>query len=346
MWKKEESIMNEILFEEIQGMQGPYRSELRRLLKKLVMPFHRGDRVGIKLHWGERGNKSFLPPDYAREIAQWLQEGGVRPFLFDTTVLYSGGRRKAEDSLQTAVEHGYTESFLGCPVTIADGMGGRCVIDLPAGYRHFAHVQVADIFDQTDGFVIFSHFKGHMEAGFGGAIKNLSMGFASRAQKQRMHADVRPLLMPEKCTKCGTCVEVCPTGAAQFGDDGLPFYDHEVCIGCAQCIGFCPALALKIHWETDAAVFQEKLVETAAAVWRQIEGRSVLINALLNITTECDCWPGENPVIHADRGFMGAYHPVRIDEESIRIVGENTFNQAHPDIPWSRQFSYAGEIGF
>ncbi|OPY02711.1 MAG: NADH dehydrogenase subunit I [Syntrophus sp. PtaB.Bin001] len=225
-------------------------------------------------------------------------------------------------------------------------MDGRSVVDLPTDYRHFPAVQVANVFDKADGFVIFSHFKGHMEAGFGGAMKNLSMGFASRAQKQRMHADVRPLLNPEKCTKCGTCVEVCPTGAAQIGHDGFPFYDLEVCVGCAQCIGFCPMMALRINWETDATVFQEKLMETAAAVWRKIEGRTVLINALVNITFECDCWPGDNPVIYSDQGFLGAYHPVHIDEESLRIVGSEPFDKAHPDIPWQRQFSYAREIGF
>jgi len=339
-------IMEEILFDKIAGSPGPYLGELKRLLGKLETPFRRGDRVGIKLHWGEKGNKSFLSPAYAREIVLWLQEAGARPFLFDTTVLYTGGRRKAEDSLRTAAEHGYTEAFLGCPVIIADGMDGRSVVDLQTGTLHFPSVQVAAIFDQADGYVIFSHFKGHMEAGFGGAIKNLSMGFASRAQKQRMHADVRPLLDPGKCTKCGTCVEVCPTGAAQISHDGFPFYNLDVCIGCAQCIGFCPMIALQLTWETDATVFQEKLIETAAAVWRQIEGRAVLINALLNITTECDCWPGKNPVIYPDQGFVAAYHPVRIDEESIRIVGGETFTEAHPGIPWERQFSYAREIGF
>jgi len=338
--------MDGIFFEKLSSGQGPYIAELRRLLEKLETPFRRGDRVGIKLHWGEKGNKSFLPPDYAREISLWLRNAGLHPFLFDTTVLYSGGRRKAEDSLQTAAEHGYTESFLGCPVIIADGMDGRSVVDYQTGYAHFPSIQLADIFGRAEGYVIFSHFKGHMEAGFGGAIKNLSMGFASRAQKQRMHADIRPLLKPKWCTKCGVCVEVCPTGAAQFGEDGFPTYDLDVCIGCAQCIGFCPNIALQLEWETDATVFQEKLIETAATVWREIEGRSVLINAMLNITTECDCWPGENPVIHPDQGFVGAYHPIRVDEESIRIVVEETFNSAHPDIPWKRQFSYAREIGF
>ena len=53
---------------------------LRSLLDDLKPPFAAGDDIGIKLHWGEQGNLSFLHPDYAREIARWLQEKGARPF--------------------------------------------------------------------------------------------------------------------------------------------------------------------------------------------------------------------------------------------------------------------------
>ena len=206
--------MADFLFESISGKNKPYIESLRQLLGKFNFPFSSGDNIGIKLHWGERGNKSFLPPDYAKEIAGWLKTLGMKPFVFDTTVLYSGGRRTAGDSLNTAAAHGYTAEFLGCPVIIADGMDGRDVVSIPAGYKHFETVQVGSVFDKAQGFVIFSHFKGHMVSLFGGAIKNISMGFASRAQKQRMHSDYHPVLSKKKCTRCGVCVEICPTKAA------------------------------------------------------------------------------------------------------------------------------------
>ncbi|MBN1546734.1 MAG: DUF362 domain-containing protein, partial [Syntrophaceae bacterium] len=271
------------------GSTEAHMSALRDLLERLESPYRRGDVVGIKLHWGERGNLRFLPPLYTREIVTWLQEKEVGAFVFDTTVLYSGGRRDGADSLQTAAEHGFTEAYLGCPVIIADGLDGHDLIDLPAGYKHFQTVQVARIFERATGFFILSHFKAHLEAGFGGAVKNISMGFASRAQKQRMHSDVKPALIRESCTRCGTCVEVCPTHAAHWGNDGYPDYDLDVCIGCAQCIGLCPEMALQISWDTDFTVFQEKLVETAAAVWRMISGKTLIVNALVNICSECDC---------------------------------------------------------
>ncbi len=338
--------MGDLLFQKAEGVDAKSVEALRKLLDQMKAPFKAGDRVGIKLHWGERGNISFLPPALAREIVRWLTEKKTKPFIFDTTVLYSGGRRNAADSLETARQNGYSESFLGCPVVIADGMDGRKVVDLKTDYKHFKTVQVADVFSEADGFFIFSHFKGHLASGFGGAIKNLSMGFASRAQKQRMHADVRPILDTELCTRCGVCVEVCPTGAACMDDDAFPTYDLDLCIGCAQCIAQCPTVALEIIWETDMNVFQEKLVETAAAVWEKIEKKSVLVNAVLNITADCDCLPGKNPRIAPDAGYVGGCHPVEVDAESVKIVGRDVFSKTHPGIPWQRQFSYAEELGF
>ncbi len=331
---------------DIYKSEGTTLESLRNLLNILGKPFRPGDRIGIKLHWGERGNKNFLHPMYARQIAAWLKDAGMRPFVFDTTVLYSGGRREAAESLKTAAEHGFTEEYLGCPVLIGDGMDGRDVIDIPGIRRHFDTVQVAGIIPKTDGFVFLSHFKGHMEASFGGAIKNMSMGMASRAQKQRMHADAYPVLIPDKCIRCGVCKEVCPVGAATLPEEGYPVYDLEKCIGCAQCIALCPQSALKIFWETDISVFQEKLVETAASIWKIIASNAIFINALIQVVTECDCVPGNHPKIAEDFGFIGGYHPVAVDEESIKTVGADKFDNAHPFIPWRRQFSYASEIGF
>src|SRR4030042_6221715 len=94
-------------------IRGNSTKSLGQLLHGLGKPFSPGETVGIKIHWGERGNAGFLPPRYTRKIVRWLHESGVEPFVFDTTVLYSGGRRTAADSLETAAQHGFTEGYLG-----------------------------------------------------------------------------------------------------------------------------------------------------------------------------------------------------------------------------------------
>ncbi len=328
--------------------RGDKPEALHRLLTGIESPFKPGDKVGIKIHWGEKGNRSFLNPHYTAEVVRWLLEKGAKPFVFDTTVLYSGGRRTGEDSLKTAAGNGFTESALGCPILIGDGLDGRAVVEIAAGYRHFRTVQVADVIQRADGFVILSHFKGHLGAGFGGAIKNLSMGFASRAHKQRMHADAHPILgRREKCNRCGLCAEICPAKAIQPpSESSPPAFNLKKCIGCAECIALCPKAALKVFWDTDMKVFQERLVETAAAVWRVIGGKSLVVNALVKVTSECDCMPGKHPAIADDVGFLCGTHPVAVDAESIRLIGEAPFDKAHPDVPWRRQFEYARKIGF
>jgi uncharacterized Fe-S center protein len=72
----------------------------------------------------------------------------------------------------------------------------------------------------------------------------------------------------------------------------------------------------------------------------------LVINALLNITAECDCLEGKHQVIAKDYGFISGNHPLSVDEASLRQVGAEPFDRAHPGLPWSRQFEFAREIGF
>ncbi|TSA56278.1 MAG: DUF362 domain-containing protein, partial [Planctomycetaceae bacterium] len=132
--------MDEPLFQKTDGNIKNYIVSLRSLLYNLKAPFRKGDSVAIKLHWGEKGNTSYLHPRYAREIVEWLKGHEALPLIFDTTALYSGGRRTGKNSLKTAAEHGFTEEYLGCPVVIGDGMDGKNVIDIDAQYKHFETV--------------------------------------------------------------------------------------------------------------------------------------------------------------------------------------------------------------
>ncbi|MCL2669749.1 MAG: 4Fe-4S binding protein, partial [Syntrophaceae bacterium] len=127
----------------------------------------------------------------------------------------------------------------------------------------------------------------------------------------------------------------------------VPSYDLALCVGCSQCIALCPEEALKVIWRTDLKDFQERLVETAEAIWKEISDRTWVINALIQIAAECDCWAGEKcAVIAPDYGFIAGGHPVVVDEASLRQTGTEPFDRAHEGLPWQRQFSYAREIGF
>lgn len=80
------------------------------------------DLTALKLHFGERGNDSFINPVFVRQVADKVKAKGARPFLTDTNTLYSGSRHNAVDHLLTAMEHGFDYTVTGAPLIIADGL--------------------------------------------------------------------------------------------------------------------------------------------------------------------------------------------------------------------------------
>ncbi|MRR09967.1 DUF362 domain-containing protein, partial [bacterium] len=182
--------------------------------------------VAVKVHFGEQGNTNYLRPEWVRPLVERLQAT-----LVETNVLYSGPRQKTESHLALAKEHG----FGFAPIDILDGEGDTTYACSTA---HYTRVFAGRHTGRYRTFVILTHFKGHGLSGFGGAIKNVAMGLASRMGKRAMHADYVPDYDASKCIRCGTCVKQCPAGAISL--DPLRI-DTRKGIGCGQCLKACPA---------------------------------------------------------------------------------------------------------
>jgi len=306
--------------------------------------------ICVKLHWGEKGNKYFVSPSFVARIVEKIREKGARAFLTDTTTLYHGQRRNGVDSIILAHEHGFSYETVGAPVVIGDGILGMDTVDYRVNLKHFKSVRLASVLSNADGFVVVSHFKGHVGLGVGGALKNISMGFASRSQKQAMHADVEPrFVSPDRCTGCGVCVRNCPTGSIKI-EGGKAKFDYSSCIGCGECIALCPESALRILWETDAEAFQEKVAETASVVYNVIRGRVIFFNFLLSVMPFCDCMPKDGEPIVPDIGILASSDPVALDWASAELVnsgsaGTDRISAANPGIPWWIHIEYAEKLG-
>ena len=134
--------------------------------------------VAIKVHSGEPGNQNFLKPDFWRPVVDHV--GGT---IVECNTAYKGGRDITERHLQTFQKHGWYEFFT---VDLLDAQGPDLELPIPKGKRIKKNFVGKDIV-AYDSALILSHFKGHPMGGYGGALKQLSIGFASSYGKKYIH---------------------------------------------------------------------------------------------------------------------------------------------------------------
>ncbi|MGC9367129.1 MAG: DUF362 domain-containing protein [bacterium] len=345
--------MSEVYFSRIG--QETAMTALQKITAKFPEIFEPGDYVAVKAHFGESGNKTYIPAEYLKPVLSKVKEQSNLAFVTDTNVLYRSRRAHAITHYETAAEHGFSLHNLAAPVIIADGIKGGDVIYVEIKGEYFEKFPVAGNIVRADGLVAFSHFKGHLLAGIGGAIKNISMGGASRAGKQIMHADVEPQRNEQQsCLLCGYCVESCPVNAVCLGEFG-PEFDLELCIGCGECIAVCPNHVIKILWNESPEIFAEKLAEGALACIKNKPGKLLFITGAINITPECDCMSNAGEPFMQDVGWFMSTDPVAVDQACFDMVKkdyqqqekseQDPFKIFHPHTYFEKTLKYAEKLG-
>ncbi len=325
--------------------------------------FSKNDFCAVKLHFGEKGNLNYLSPVYVKKTVSLLRKNGVKPFLTDANTIYQGSRANSVDHLTVAYRHGFLPEKTGAPVIIADGLTGKDYRLLTIDKKHFRTVKIGSAALDCDSMMVLTHFKGHMLAGYGGALKNVGMGLASRSGKQEQHSDVKPKVIPTLCTLCLACMGICPANAIREGS-GSAHINHDKCIGCGECTAVCMSGAIKVRWATDNRTFQEKMIEYAYGILDRLSGRAAFINFLINITPHCDCMETDDPPIAPDIGILASRDPVSLDRACADLVnsreglpssnfgkrvnaisaGQDKFREIH-NIDWSHQLKYAEKLG-
>lgn len=140
---------------------------------------HPEGRVAIKLSTGEAGNPNHLDPNLIKDLVQ-----SVNGTIIECNTAYSGSKR-ADTAMhrQVAKEHGFTE------IAEVDIMDENGYVSIPVeGGDHLKENWVGENFGNYDFVIVLTHFKGHPMGGFGGALKNISIGIASREGKVRIHS--------------------------------------------------------------------------------------------------------------------------------------------------------------
>lgn len=306
------------------------------------------DSVAVKMHFGEEANTGYVKPEYVRLAVDGIIKKGAKPFVADTNTLYRGRRMFSEEHLRLAHEHGFTERNIGAPVLIADEKAPDAVRTVKITGEFIKIAKILSLFCNAGALVGIAHFKGHVMTGFGGALKNLGMGCASREGKLAQHSDLSPIVNKENCTGCGECEKVCPVGAIKIINK-KSHIDSQKCIGCASCIAACKFNAIDVNWESGGDIIQEKVIEYAKAVLLGKEKRCAFINFAIKITAECDCLAGDDPKISPDLGILASYDPLSIDQASLDLVikanGKDVFKEAHPNRDGTKQLRHAARVG-
>lgn len=224
--------------------------------------------VAVKLHSGERGNQNYLRPEFVKPIVD-----KVNGTIVECNTAYGhdmGGHRfNTQEHEQVLKEHGWSENF---PVEILDAAGPDKVLEIPNGKVIKENFVGKDI-DKYNSMLVLSHFKGHPMGGYGGALKQLSIGVASSGGKCWIHS----------------------TGQTK---------DMKDC------------------WEKEVKQdeFLEAMADAAESVNNFFKDNIVYINALVNLSVDCDCCHVAEDPCMKDIGIMISTDPVAIDQACIDMV--------------------------
>jgi uncharacterized protein len=303
---------------------------------ELVKP---GEVTAIKLHMGEFNNTAYLRPVYVSALVEKIKSLGGNPMVVDTTTLPYWpftSRSTALDYLNTVARNGFTPGALGCPIIIADGYIGTddVLIDLPEGFilkEQYIGTGIA----LADSMIALTHFKGHPMGTFGGALKNIGVGCASKRGKFNLHMGGHPRYglnkrhwMPERCLKqeCPQyemCVHLCPAGAIEHTEKTVLFH-REKCMGCLACIGVLVMCGVAFltddFFDATAAAITDSALAAVKAVGR---GKVGFLNMALDISPWCDCVNFSDRPIVPNLGLFASWDPVAIDSACLQKAKES-----------------------
>ena len=345
------------------GFKNSLLDKLKRLMEAAGIHevISERDLVAVKLHFGEKGNTAFIRPVFIAKVVEKVRELGGIPFLTDANTLYAGTRGNSVSHLTTAVENGFAYSVVKAPLIIADGLRGGSFEAVKTSFDLVKVAYIGKEIYEADALIGVAHFKGHEVTGFGGAIKNVGMGCASRKGKLDQHSEFSPKVRAKKCIGCGLCAGHCAQKAISLKGEKAVI-DPSLCVGCAECILICPQGAIDAQWDSDSPRLQKKMVEYTAAVLKKKTDKSIFINFITSVSPACDCYGHSDAPIVRDVGILMSRDIVALDQACVDLVnaqpgldgsclssakapGEDKFRAVYPKIDWRVQLEYAQSIG-
>lgn len=325
-----------------------------QLLKK-------GELVAVKLHFGEKGNHTFIRPVFVRRVVDEIKALGAKPFLTDSSTLYVGERKEAVSALTCAVENGFAYAVVGAPLVMLDGLRGHTAVEVPIEAEILKSVSIGAEIIEADALVTLSHFKCHDLTGFGGALKNLGMGCSSRSGKMVQHSTMAPKVAAKFCNGCAACYRSCAHNAIALIEAKAEI-DPIACVGCGRCVTACQQKAIQVQWNESSAFIMRKMAEYAKGAVQDKKGKTLYLNFITQVSPSCDCYGHADAPIVNDIGICASTDPVALDQACCDLVnaargnletalatghepGGDKFRGVHPEVDWEVQLEHAERIG-
>ena len=150
-------------------------------------------KVAVKVHSGEEGNQNFLHPEFMRPMVEH-----VNGTIVECNTAYDGARNTTDKHIELMAKHGWTKYF---DVDLMDAEDPDVVLPIPNG-KAIKENYVGKNIENYDSMLVLSHFKGHPMGGFGGALKQLSIGCASSDGKSWIHSGGKQRTQGRTLGKC------------------------------------------------------------------------------------------------------------------------------------------------
>ena len=298
--------------------------------------------VAVKVHFGEYGNLAFLRHQYAKVLCDCIKARGGKPFLTDCNTLYVGYRNNALNHLDAAFLNGYNPLSTGVHTIIADGLRGTDEREIPVeGGEYVKEAKIGAAVAEADIIVSLTHFKGHVNAGFGGALKNIGMGCGSKKGKMEMHSSGTPRIDVGKCIGCGMCVDHCANDGVHVVD-GTAVIDEDHCVGCGFCIAYCPTGAIMTKWDEAKLVMNCKIAEYTKAV---LDGKPAFhVSLVLDVSPECDCERHNDVPVIPNVGMFASFDPVALDQACVDAANKQPVIQGSRADPQVKEASVSDHM--
>jgi len=237
--------------------------------------------------------------------------------------------------------------------------------EIPLNGEYCPAPKIGTAIADADIVISMNHFKGHEQAGFGGALKNLGMGCASVGGKLELHCASQPKIDEASCIGCNICVKHCAHDAVHLNASRKAEIDYAKCVGCGQCVALCQHDGAVMGAEDTSERLNYKIAEYALAV---VMGKPHFhISFIMNVSPECDCWNHNDAAIVPDLGILASADPVALDKACADMViqapilhgnnclatahehddlcGCDKFHLMHPDTDWLAGLRHAEKIG-